>query len=599
MFTLSPFRMPPIRRSPVQSGVALFLSACGLTSLLLLPELWLAWSTGFKFAPSVDSGVLSVFFLLTLLICLCKSRVLAYTVLLILYLLQLTQFLHFSYFGSFYGPAQVILGLEEIPEISESALSAPTQLLPPLLAAGTGLLLALLLLRKVRPGLPHHYTAGVLLLIALCLPLIKALDAERSTKFEPDAQTLAIRNGLYSVSYFLAKDLPALLSGDYQSRDYQPYQVSTISPHSAGHVILILGESTSLNHLHLYGYPRPTTPHLDALATQPQFSLRAGIAAAVTTRVAVPMLLNVQREPDNLKHLRSSETALFHLAKRAGYQTVFVSTQIMDRMSSYLSPKDIDLWLEQEQLADLPGRLDHKLLSAIDGLPVDWSKPVFMVINPRCCHSPYEVFTPSSGSVFAAGMKKSSRGYRAAAYDDAILYLDELLSDLIQHVVKRKQQAQVALPVTFMMLSDHGEKLGEDHQFGHNHLDMTTAQTPFFIYSPDTAHYPPEVSQTLQSYPQVMPHYIGSKLLANLLGYKITNPNETAPTFYINGVDIAGRAGFISYDIGSLQQQYASRCSSWAHGCPGVPQPTTPATVKPSTRLASLESEVRPQARSQ
>lgn len=551
--------MHPTTTSRRSSAKGTFLLALVIAALFLVPEYLFSRFADYNFHPAWRPRELLTLLIISLLIAGCRYRLLALTSILIVYVIQLSELWHMSYFGAFYSPSQVILLFEDSGEIAESALAAWHQMLPPLVTAGLCAAAAMYASYKFGPGLFRSRVFDVMLILSLTLPAIGAMSEVNSRKYEPDAQTLAIKNGLYAVSFFLGNDLPGRLSGRYRYNTYLPYKVANLPRHEPGHVVLILGESTSTSHWHLYGYDKPTTPRLDALAREAGFIKRIGIATAVSTRSAVPMLLNSQREPDNVKNMRDGTASLFRLAKRTGYQTAFLSTQIMDKISSYLSAPDIDHWQEIGQLASLPGRLDYKLLSAVSALSVSWDKPVFLVVNPRCCHSPYESYVPERGPTFVTKLSKTDPGYRGATYDDAMLYLDELVTDLILHIDRINKQTESPMPITFVMLSDHGEKLGEDNQYGHNHLDLTTALTPFFVYSPNGK--PAQAEEILNRFPCVAPHYAASLLIARLLGYRIDNPNEDSDVYYINGIDISGRAGFIDYRLSDVRSRLGA-CSA-------------------------------------
>jgi glucan phosphoethanolaminetransferase (alkaline phosphatase superfamily) len=511
------------------------------------------------YRPRWDRRELVVMGLICIAIVMCRNPRLARVGLILIAFLQFSATAYFAYFGAFYSPSHVALLFLDPGEIVESALGSPGQLVPPLALSLATLWLGFQVLRgAARSGAYRSRLFGFLLILLLMTPIVDAYYADNSQKYEPDAESLAIKNGLYSVAFFVGNDLPGRMSGRYKFANYAPYSAQRETDAPARHVILILGESTAYSHWQLYGYDRPTTPQLARLAQGPDFVWRYGVAAGVSTRVAVPMLMNAQREPDNLQHIGSKSAALFRLAKQNGFQTAFLSSQKMDGISSSLSSPDIDLWQDINQLDDMPGELDRKLISAIERTGFDWKKPVFMVLNPRCCHSPYDQRLPPDESRFSTGIPRTSDAYRVASYDDAMLYLDGLLADLMKAV-----QAQSKLPVVFVMTSDHGQKLGEDGQFGHNFLDLATAKVPFFVYGPQGL---PDSAREL---PCVMPHYEIARFLAHLVGYRIDNPNGEDDRYFVNGVDITGRGGFIDYSRRAVEAELeCSNTPSLAAGAP-------------------------------
>ena len=113
-----------------------------------------------------------------------------------------------------------------------------------------------------------------------------------------------------------------------------------------------------------------------------------------------------------------------------------------------------------------------------------------------------------------------------------------------------------------VMTSDHGEKLGDDGHFGHLTLDIDTAQVPFLMFSD---HVPDDVMALADNLPPVVAHYDMAEFVARLLGYKIQDPNRKEGQYYINGTDLMGRGGFISYRINDLNNHRPQTRQRLAH----------------------------------
>ena len=73
----------------------------------------------------------------------------------------------------------------------------------------------------------------------------------------------------------------------------------------------------------------------------------------MSTRVAIPMLVNNLREPDNYGAYKSKSTNIFANAKKQGYQTAFISAQGLEGLSNWIGIHDIDLW-EDTQIRPAP-----------------------------------------------------------------------------------------------------------------------------------------------------------------------------------------------------------------------------------------------------
>ena len=82
----------------------------------------------------------------------------------------------------------------------------------------------------------------------------------------------------------------------------------------------------------------------------------------------------------------------------------------------------------------------------------------------------------------------------------------------------------------------------EEGRFGHSYLGLGDAKVPMIVYQNSTALK----SQESIDLEGVISHYQFGKIIARAIGYNIINPNENGE-YYINGVDISGAQGFLSY----------------------------------------------------
>lgn len=460
-----------------------------------------------------------------------------------LFFLQLSALMYYSYFGSFYGPSDVMLLFLDVYEVFSSAAGVFKFLVLPLMIIGMAYGIFYWLYRRVRRDLPRSRFSSIMLVLLMMSPAINASLEDNSQKYEADSTSLAIKNALYSVSYFVGGDLPKRITGEYVVKGYQPYRVEPVAAPGPYHVVLVIGESLNPQHMSLFGYHRQTTPFLDSLRNDEQFFYRQSISSAVSTRVSVPMLMNVQYEPDNWSHIAAKESSLFRLAKQAKYQTAFLSTQKMDGISSLMSSADIDYWRDYRDKGGC-GRYDDCLIDFMKALPLAWDKPAFLVLNQRSAHSPYDANYPPEFKKYQAEKADDYNAHMINSYDDSVRYVDKNLDEIIAYLRKKSD-----LPVLVMFTSDHGEKMGEHGRFGHNTLDFASASVPFLFYGINT---PKVLLDELRSEPPLQTHYDIGKWMARLLGYRVSNPNEVADSYYLNGVDLMGRAGYIKYQLADL-----------------------------------------------
>src|SRR5690606_23205223 len=107
-------------------------------------------------------------------------------------------------------------------------------------------------------------------------------------------------------------------------------------------IVLVIGESLNPDHMGVLGYARDTTPVLSERVKRFDGGATRIMASGVSTRVSVPMLVNVVREPGHVKAMGQTGNNLFVAAKRHGYQTAFVSVQKLDGLSSLMGGRMLD-----------------------------------------------------------------------------------------------------------------------------------------------------------------------------------------------------------------------------------------------------------------
>jgi heptose-I-phosphate ethanolaminephosphotransferase len=84
--------------------------------------------------------------------------------------------------------------------------------------------------------------------------------------------------------------------------------------------VIVIGESLARHHMHLYGYPRDTTPELDKLAAAGELLV---FRHAVTSHaLTVPAMLAALRFPDGRGH---DQQTVFDVFNGAGFRTYWIS----------------------------------------------------------------------------------------------------------------------------------------------------------------------------------------------------------------------------------------------------------------------------------
>jgi len=246
--------------------------------------------------------------------------------------------------------------------------------------------------------------------------------------------------------------------------------------------ILIVGESSRRDSWSLYGYGRPTTPHLDSLRDELIVFTRA-LADANLTVYAVPMILTGMNPPAFT--FTAIHGNLVDLAAEAGYRTAWLVNQ--DAGISHL----VGMRAAQQyysQTSPRPAYIvyqpDGVLLSELSKTLADSHQSLFVGLHVYGSHSPYRDRYPDSFVHFSRGGVGATPGGKRAAqlvndYDDAILYTDWFLGQVIERV------RQLHVPATITYLSDHGEELDAlDGRAGHGQGDYSPAafRIPAFVW---------------------------------------------------------------------------------------------------------------------
>lgn len=217
--------------------------------------------------------------------------------------------------------------------------------------------------------------------------------------------------------------------------------------------IVVIGESTSKYHMSLYGYGRETTPYLDAMKD-----------SLIIFRHATSPIVHTVEAIQSLLHHRTCFT-LIDSVKTLGYETAWLSNQNVAGQN-------------ETPITQIAGKADRKFWASPGGntsydenilpplqkeLEADHSKIIFLHLAGT--HIEYYRRYPRAFSKFREKVG-SPFGPHADAlinhYDNAVLYQDHLLRQIIELVEKENH------PATVTYLSDHGDEVFDFRNF-HGH----------------------------------------------------------------------------------------------------------------------------------
>ncbi|MBB4863458.1 heptose-I-phosphate ethanolaminephosphotransferase [Pseudomonas nitritireducens] len=256
-------------------------------------------------------------------------------------------------------------------------------------------------------------------------------------------------------------------------------------------LVLVLGESTTRQHMHLYGYNRDTTPNLDALAAGGEnlTVFNNVVAPRPYTIEVMQQILTFGDEQNPDKFL--TDPSLINLMKQAGYKTFWITNQqTMTKRNTMLTTfsqqTDEPVYLNNQRNQNA-SQYDGVVLAPFEKALRDPAQKKFIVIHLLGTHMDYRYRYPDEFAYF-----KDRQGVPAALsddqvetynfYDNAVRYNDFVVSSLMKRYSESNANG-------FMLyLSDHGEEVyssGNHDRLGRNETDPTRPMytIPFMVWT--------------------------------------------------------------------------------------------------------------------
>jgi arylsulfatase A-like enzyme len=261
-------------------------------------------------------------------------------------------------------------------------------------------------------------------------------------------------------------------------------------------VVLVTIDTLRADHVSAYGYPRPTTPNLDALAAAGA-RFEAAYAVSSTTLPSHATLFT-SRDPGEhgvLKNgwpLPDDVPTLAEAFRAAGYETAaFVSSFVVERRfglargfdhyddefggADHSSP--IQSWEGHTLDAPYDRRGAETTARALAWLAArDASRPFFLWVHYFDPHSPYDPPEPHR-TRFLASEPADARAHTVDLYDGDVHYADHELGRLLRTLAPHA-------PLT-IVTSDHGEGLWDHGVLEHGvFLYEEMVRVPLVVHWP-------------------------------------------------------------------------------------------------------------------
>lgn len=295
------------------------------------------------------------------------------------------------------------------------------------------------------------------------------------------------------------------------------------SQEGAPNILLLILDTVRAEDMSLYGYGRPTTPVLDALATRSVVFDRAMAPTSWTlpSHGTVftgrwPTELNVDFEVP----LDDSWPTLAEFFTKQGYVSAgfvanyYYATEYfgLDRGFVHYEDQPVswpmlvhNTWLTrtlantirtglgqyQEAIRKPATQVNHDFLAWRSTAP---ERPYFAFLNYIDAHAPYRppqpfrsAFGDGEGRYWLTGESDYPEGTAEdmqAAYDGGIAYIDHEIGKLLAELERRGELDNTVVIVT----SDHGEEFGEHGLFGHDqYLYLASIHVPLLLRLPSDA----------------------------------------------------------------------------------------------------------------
>ncbi len=225
-------------------------------------------------------------------------------------------------------------------------------------------------------------------------------------------------------------------------------------------VVLITLDTVRADHLHCYGYEKIKTPNIDAIAQQGVLFEKAVAQAPLTQPSHASMFTGTNPNVNQVRNnggfaLQPSSITMATILQRHGWNTAgYVSATVLKKVFGFnqgFSTYD-DQMPQTSSGMETPARpanitVDH----AISWLNAQSNKPFFVWLHLYDAHQPYKP------------PPHFRKQYPGDPYDAEIAFADQQLGRFL-NAVKQKSPPGKTLIV---LLSDHGQSLGEHGEYEH------------------------------------------------------------------------------------------------------------------------------------
>jgi heptose-I-phosphate ethanolaminephosphotransferase len=376
--------------------------------------------------------------------------------------------------------------------------------------------MAILLWTRLRPvhiPSPWRYLVSFALLYGLILHPITVNTLIKHKPFEKTLDGLASRMEPAAPWQFI--------SGYYQYRQQLTSLNSLLNENNAlpplAHfkdnsgdaprtLVLVIGESTQRGRMSLYGYPRETTPELDALhKTDPNFTVFNNVVTSRPYTIEIlqqALTFANEKNPD----LYLTQPSLMNMMKQAGYKTFWITNQqtmtARNTMLTVFSKQTDKQFYMNQQRTQSAREYDSNVLAPFKEVLADPAPKKFIIVHLLGTHIKYKFRYPDGQGKFDNNIDNVPAGLGNDEleayndYDSANVYNDHIIASLIKDY-------KATDPNGFLLyFSDHGEEVYDTppHKTQGRNEDNPTRHmytVPFLLWTSEKwqAAHPRDFSQ--------------------------------------------------------------------------------------------------------
>lgn len=451
------------------------------------------------------------------------------------------QLVHFNYYGTWIFPIEYLLFFTKFRETMETfSTILEITILPSIIIVVVSYLTFKIINSVSEKRVKVPYLSYVLVLFLIFIVARVAIDDRSKKGARPNIEISPIVNTIETMGFLMGRIVPQKLFGGngLTQEVVTAPEIELKNPDI--NIVVIMGESLTHRPMSLYGDEEDqTTPFLDSLQNDENFTYQIAFASGVMTDISLPSFFNMLYRPDSIEQIVSANTCLFKMAKENGFETHFYSAQSSDGLSnikSYLCPKWIDNYFDSSKTTRDAHKdaLDITLVEALD--EVDFTKQNFVVLHQVGSHSPVRWRYPKEFEKF---QKNENEKFDMSGYKNTIYYTDYVISEIV-----KKIKSSSTKPTYLFFTSDHGT--GIDSHLGHGRLNLKDQyEVPFVLYEINTDK---KLEYELRD-EKYTSHFEISKLVAKTLGYDVSSARRHDGNHVVCGNDLSGVAGYLEVKV--------------------------------------------------